>query len=755
MKKQHVIFLYILLLFSFSGLIYFILQQGSLLEYGKIIESFPGDSTIRGHFSNIDLKNMPHPLATLLLQITMIIFVTRVFNHLLKKIRQPLVISEIVAGIFLGPSFLGLYFPELFSFLFPADSLNNLDLISQLGLIFFLFIVGMDLNLDLLKKKKKEAIIVSQASIIIPFTLGIGFAYFIYQDFAPHNVRFISYSLFIGVAMSITAFPVLARIVQERGLSKTKLGAVVITCAAIDDITAWCLLAVTIAIANSESMTGSILTISLSIIYIIVMLKFIKPFLKKVGDTYSNKEGLSKPIVAIFFVTLFLSSYCTELIGIHSLFGAFMAGIVMPDKSSFRNVFIEKIEDVSFIILLPVFFVSIGLRTQIGLLNDLYLWEIIIWIILVAVVGKFIGSSLSAKLSGETWRESLSIGALMNTRGLMELVVLKIGLDLGILDDQVFAMFVIMSLITTFMTNPVLDFINRCYQRKNDSTESIAKTLKYNILISFGDPQKGVSLLKLAYCFIRKSTNNACITILHISPNNDLNQYNQEEYEQDSFYALKKEALRLDLPIVTLFKPSEYVEKEITQTANIGNFDLLLVGIGNSIWGDTLLGKILGFTTKIINPENLYETITGREKLFESHTLDERIKRILKSSKIPVGIFIDKKMKEIETVFIPVFSEEDIFLLEYARKLIHNNQARITVLDLVSIVKQNSTFNESIRAIEQVQPNHIALYNKQQIEPEFLAKQDLMLIGLSSWKYLVNEQFSWLSDTPSVLIIKP
>lgn len=755
MKKQHVIFLYILLLFSFSGLIYFILQQGSLLEYGKIIESFPGDSTIRGHFSNIDLKSMPHPLATLLLQITMIIFVTRVFNHLLKKIRQPLVISEIVAGIFLGPSFLGLYFPELFSFLFPADSLNNLDLISQLGLIFFLFIVGMDLNLDLLKKKKKEAIIVSQASIIIPFTLGIGFAYFIYQDFAPHNVRFISYSLFIGVAMSITAFPVLARIVQERGLSKTKLGAVVITCAAIDDITAWCLLAVTIAIANSESMTGSILTISLSIIYIIVMLKFIKPFLKKVGDTYSNKEGLSKPIVAIFFVTLFLSSYCTELIGIHSLFGAFMAGIVMPDKSSFRNVFIEKIEDVSFIILLPVFFVSIGLRTQIGLLNDLYLWEIIIWIILVAVVGKFIGSSLSAKLSGETWRESLSIGALMNTRGLMELVVLKIGLDLGILDDQVFAMFVIMSLITTFMTNPVLDFINRCYQRKNDSTESIAKTLKYNILISFGDPQKGVSLLKLAYCFIRKSTNNACITILHISPNNDLNQYNQEEYEQDSFYALKKEALRLDLPIVTLFKPSEYVEKEITQTANIGNFDLLLVGIGNSIWGDTLLGKILGFTTKIINPENLYETITGREKLFESHTLDERIKRILKSSKIPVGIFIDKKMKEIETVFIPVFSEEDIFLLEYAWKLIHNNQARITVLDLVSIVKQNSTFNESIRAIEQVQPNHIALYNKQQIESEFLAKQDLMLIGLSSWKYLVNEQFSWLSDTPSVLIIKP
>lgn len=754
MKKYRDVCLYTLLFCSLLGLILFILQKGLLLESVKTTADFTKESSDKIHFLNFNIIYVVHPLATLLLQITTIIFTTRLFNYILKKIKQPLVISEIVAGIFLGPSFLGLYFPELFSFIFPQNSLGNLDLISHLGLIFFLFIVGMNLNTDLLKKKLKEAIVVSYASIILPFTLGISFAYFIYQEFAPTNVRFISFALFVGVAMSITAFPVLARIVQERGLAKTKLGTIAITCAAIDDISAWCLLAIAVATVNFESMLGSMLTIGLSIVYIFTMLRFVKPFLKKVGDTYSSKEGMSKPIVAIFFITLLLSSYCTELIGIHSLFGAFMAGIVMPDKRSFKNIFIEKIEDVSYIILMPLFFVSIGLRTQIGLINDFYLWNIMLLITSIAIVGKFAGSGLSAKLSGETWKDSFAIGALINTRGLMELVVLKIGLDLGILDNRIFAMFVIMSLITTFMTNPILDLINKLTDSKSRLADNISNALKYNILVSFGDPLKGVSLLKLANCFIRKTMNNASITILHISPNDDLGQHNQDEYEEDSFYELKKEASRLDLPIVTLFKSSEYVEQEIIQTANIGNFDLLLIGIGNSIWGGTLLGKILDFTTKIINPGNLYDKLTGREKLFESYELDDRIKRILKQSNISVGILIDKHLGNIETAFIPVYFEEDIVLLEYARKLIHNNQTRITILDLASKINQNSLFCEAIRAIEQVQPNHITVYNKQLIDSNFLSRQDLMLIGLTSWKSLITKKETWLSETPSVLIIK-
>jgi Kef-type K+ transport system membrane component KefB len=226
----------------------------------------------------------------------------------------------------------------------------------------------------------------------------------------------------MGIAMSITAFPVLARIVQERGIHKTKLGAIVITCAAADDITAWCLLAAVIAIVKAGSFVSSLYVISLAVGFVLIMLLIVKPFLKRIGDLYASKEAISKPVVAIFFVTLIIASYATEVIGIHALFGAFMTGVIMPDVAKFRIVFIEKVEDVSVILLLPLFFVFTGLRTEIGLINDPYLWQVTGFIILVAVVGKFFGSAFAAKFVGQNWRDSLTIGALMNTRGLMELI---------------------------------------------------------------------------------------------------------------------------------------------------------------------------------------------------------------------------------------------------------------------------------------------------------------------------------------------
>src|SRR5690606_2573889 len=217
---------------------------------------------------------------------------------------------------------------------------------------------------------------------------------FIYQETAPEGVNFISYALFIGISMSITAFPVLARIVQERGLSKTKLGAMAITCAAADDITAWCILAAVIAIVKAGSLASALYTILLSVAYVALMLKFVRPFLKRIGDLYSTKESLSKPIVGIFFVILLLSSWSTEVIGIHALFGAFMAGVIMPSNINFRNIFIEKVEDLALVLLLPLFFVFTGLRTQIGLLNEPELWGVCLVFILVAVVGKFAGSAI-------------------------------------------------------------------------------------------------------------------------------------------------------------------------------------------------------------------------------------------------------------------------------------------------------------------------------------------------------------------------
>ncbi len=758
MKKYRNLFFYIITIVGFSAVIWFIIKKGELLEATKVSEFVPQIvASTWDQFKTTYRGNITHPLAILLLQIITIIIIARVFGFLCKKIKQPAVIGEIAAGIFLGPSFVGMYFPEFSSFLFPPQSLGNLQFLSQIGLILFMFVVGMELDLKVLRNKAKDAVVVSHASIIFPFTLGITLAYFVYRDFAPANVKFLSFSLFIGIAMSITAFPVLARIVQERGLSKTKLGTIVITCAAADDITAWCILAAVIAIVKAGSIYSAFYTILMAVAYVLVMLKLVQPFLKKLGEKYSNKETLGKPAVAIFFIILLLSSYATEVIGIHALFGAFMAGVIMPSIISFRNIFIEKVEDVSMVLLLPLFFVFTGLRTQIGLLSDPYLWKVCAAIIAVAVIGKFAGSALAARFVGQNWRESLSIGALMNTRGLMELIVLNIGYDLGVMTPEIFAMMVIMALVTTFMTGPALDIIGRFRpgRKRQPAPGQIEKAAKYNILIPFGTPEKGVMLLRLAHLFVRKITANTSITALHLSPSNELNAFNQEEFERENSEPINREASQLSLPVSTLFKPTQDIEEEIIETANAGHYDLLLLGAGSSVFEGTLLGKLLGFTTRIINPERLYGTIIGKEGLFENAVFDERVRQITRGARIPVGIFLDKELQQADRVIVPVFSISDSFLLIYAQKLIHNSGSRIMVLDATGVIRQNPEIKEAIRAIEQIAPNHIALFNERPLDEELLSQQDLMLISFENWKKAVEVQSPWLSLTPSVLILKP
>lgn len=759
MRNLKNLLFYVLTIGGFSALIFAIITWGQVWEAGKVTKPMHPVSSAStwDQFIQTAFHNLTHPLAILLLQIITIIVVARIFGFFCRKIGQPSVIGEIVAGIFLGPSLIGMYFPEFSSFLFPKASLSNLQFLSQIGLILFMFVVGMELDLNVLRKKANDAVVISHASIIFPFALGVGLAYFVYSSFAPANVNFLSFALFIGIAMSITAFPVLARIVQERGLTKTKLGAIAITCAAADDITAWCILAAVIAIVKAGSILSAIYVILSAIVYVFLMLKVVQPFLKRLGEKYSNKESLSKPVVAIFFITLLISAYMSEVIGIHALFGAFLAGVIMPTNVHFRTIFIEKVEDVALVLLLPLFFVFTGLRTQIGLLNEWHLWGITAIIIAVAVTGKFVGSALAARFVGQSWRESLIIGALMNTRGLMELVVLNIGYDLGVLSTEIFTMLVLMALFTTFMTGPLLDFINWMMPEKDDKIRELAaeNSTKYTILVSFGSPERGKTLLRLANSFIRKSPDNAGVTALHVSLSNDLNQFNSEEYERESFRMIKAEARKLQLPVVTLFKPTVDIDKEITDTANAGNFDLLMIGIGRSVFEGSLLGRVLGFTTKLINPERLYETITGKEPLFENTVFDDRTRQLIKTSRIPVGIVIDKDLEKVENIFVPIFSIQDSFLLVYAQKLIHHSDARVIILDTVGIIKQHPELKESIRSIEQVAPNHIALHNERKLEKEFMQQQDLMVISYDSWKKAVETQSIWLTHTPSVLIMKP
>ena len=503
LKKFRNVFFYVLIIGSFSALIYWIDQMGTKLEIADKIIKPTTNNPNWVEFLHSLLQNLGHPLAILLAQIVTIILAARIFGWICKKIGQPSVIGEIIAGIVLGPSLIGMYFPGFSAALFPPQSLGNLNFLSQIGLILFMFIVGMELDVNVLKNKAHDAVVISHASIIVPFSLGMGLAYFIYHSFAPVGVRFTSFGLFMAIAMSITAFPVLARIVQERGIHKTRLGTVVITCAAADDITGWSILAAVIAIAKAGSFISFLYTVLLALAYVFLMIKIVRPFLKRVGDLHSSSANLSKSIVALFFVTLILSSWLTESIGIHALFGAFMAGAIMPANQKFRNIFIEKIEDIALVLLLPLFFVFTGLRTEIGLLNDVYLWKITGLIIVVAITGKFIGSALAAKFVRQSWKDSLTIGALMNTRGLMELVVLNIGYDLGILTPKVFAMLVIMALVTTFMTGPALDLINWLFKSKaGDKINEISRISKFKILVSFGEPENGKSLVRLANCLI-------------------------------------------------------------------------------------------------------------------------------------------------------------------------------------------------------------------------------------------------------------
>lgn len=745
---------YIIVTGGFTGLIFWIVAKGKLLQSSDVVVPISNSNSFNQFLESLTL-NLKHPLAILLLQIITIIIVARLFGWIFRKIGQPSVIGEIIAGIFLGPSVVGMYFPEYSGMLFPIESLGNLQFLSQIGLILFMFVVGMELDLKVLKNKANDAVVISHASIVFPFALGIGLAYFVYNEFAPKGVAFLSFSLFMGIAMSITAFPVLARIVQERGIHKTKLGAIVITCAAADDITAWCILAAVIAIVKAGSFTSSLYVILLAFTYVLAMLFIVKPFLKKVGDLYAYRDNLSKPVVAIFLLTLIISSYLSEIIGIHALFGAFLTGAIMPDITKIRNIIIEKIEDVALILLLPLFFVFTGLRTEIGLINDPYLWKITGFIILVAVVGKFFGSTLAAKFVGQNWRDSLTIGALMNTRGLMELVVLNIGYDLGVLSREIFTMMVIMALVTTFMTGPAIDLINYIFKRKEGLIPKEIENSDFKILISFGNNEKGKSLLHLANSFVKKQKENTNVTALHLSLSDEMHAYNLEEYEQEAFAPILAESKTLNQEITTIFKATVDIENDITDIATRGNFDLVLVGLGKSIFEGSLLGKVLGFTTRIINPDRLLDKFTGKEGLFQNSPFDDRTRLIISKSKIPLGILIDKDLSVVNDVFVPIFSADDSFLLEYAQKLIYNSDSKITVLDIESQVRNNEEIENKIENLQKNYPANIAVLTENNMKAGFLAKQDLMMISLESWKKLVDSQSVWLSTIPSVMIVKP
>jgi Kef-type K+ transport system membrane component KefB len=462
--KNYILYVGLLLIFGLG--IWLILTTGSRLypQDAAAVSSVettpsptPAQSENAGTYAGRILRdNLRTSFSILLLQLVVIIVAARLVGKLFQRIGQPRVMGEIVAGIVLGPSLLGWLYPEAMAFLFPAQSMEMLKLLSQVGVGLFMFIVGMELDVRHLRQRAQTAIMVSHASIIVPFFLGVALSMLVYRSLAPAGKSFTSFALFMGVAMSITAFPVLARILEDRRMSQTHLGTIALTCAAVDDVTAWCMLALVIAFAKSGNVAAAFVTIALALCFICVMLLLIKPQLARLFTARPNGQGQSRVPLAAVLAFVLACALLTETIGIHSLFGAFVAGVVMPPTSGVRAVLKEKLEPLTAAALLPLFFAFTGLRMQISLLNDWESWSICAVIIAVAIAGKLGASMLMARWSGMNWRDSFSLGALMNTRGLVELIVLNIGYDLGILSDRSFAMLVLMALVTTFMTGPLL-----------------------------------------------------------------------------------------------------------------------------------------------------------------------------------------------------------------------------------------------------------------------------------------------------------
>ena len=402
-------------------------------------------------------QNAEDPLSRFFLQLFVVITVSYSIGWLFTRCGQPAVVGEMMAGVLLGPSLFGLLAPGAFGFVFAGSSLEPLHLLSQVGVCLFMFAVGMEMDWQELRQQASAAILISHASIAVPCLLGAGWALVFYGRLAEPGAPFVPFALFVAISMSITAFPVLVRILQDRGMLKSSLGRIASVCAAAGDVTAWGLLAFVVAIARSSDFASAAFCLGLVLIFLAVMFLVLKPNLPIwLGSEALERPKPAKSVLAIVIAIVLASALCTQLLGIRALFGSFVAGLVMPTQSAFRAKLGVRIENISSVLLLPVFFAFSGLRTEIGLLHDRADWLICLLIIVVASVGKLGGASLAARLTGMDWRTSFQLGALMNTRGMMELIALNLGYELHILSQRVFSMLVLMALVTTIMTGPLL-----------------------------------------------------------------------------------------------------------------------------------------------------------------------------------------------------------------------------------------------------------------------------------------------------------
>lgn len=700
------LYVILLIVFSFSA---FLLLQPYLKPSPAPPETLSNTFSTHLVFSGIS-QNLHHPLSLLLLQIIIILAISRTFAYGFSLLGQPPVMGEIVAGIALGPSLLGWALPNISQFIFPPGSLDPLLFLSQIGLLFFMFIVGMELDLTTFKRKLQHSVIISHTGILLSFLAGIAAGIWVYNLFAPPDTGIVEFALFMGMSMSITAFPVMARILQEKGYTRKSFGTMMIGIAAVDDITAWCLLATLIAYIKAGTIVGALPTILLSMGYIAVMFGLIQPFLKKIGNIYVSRENLSRPIVGMIFGIMLVSSYITEIIGIHAFFGAFVAGVIMPPNFRFKKVLSEKFEDLSLVLLLPLFFVFTGLRTEIGLLNNSSLWGIAAAIIGISIAGKFFGGLIGSKMTGHGWKESLMVGALLNSRGLIELIVLNIGYDLGLFSSEIFTILVLMALITTFVAGPSLDFIEWVYKKRNTRKGLAGENYSYKILLSFGPPRMGAALMKIAAAIIGNEKEQSLIKALHMTPNLEITPQEATIFEKEGFAPARRIASNFGLRLQTYYKVSDQIDAEILRKSKKYPVNLLLIG--------------------------------GARSLFTENIVGGRVGNIVQNCSSGLGIFIDKGMDFPSRILILYSSSSALSLVSITQKLSSNPDVLVEVLNLSNLASTDIPDLKSTTILD-----------KRPIDKILLDRYDLLIIDIEYWHKLIHYQTPWLSHCPSTLIL--
>lgn len=406
----------------------------------------------------------------LLIALAAVIFVGRLLGRLFTAIGQPPVIGEVIGGVLLGPSLLGAIAPGAYHFILPPSVVPFLGIVAQLGVVLYMFLVGLDLDADLLRGQVHATVAISHASIVLPFVLGTALALYLYPRVSTSDVPFTGFALFLGIAMSITAFPVLARILSDLGLNKSQLGVVALTCAAVDDVTAWCLLALGVGVVQTTAGRALLVTV-LTVAFIVLMFAAVHPFVARLVRASGDRDP-TRGAIALTIGALLVAALVTEAIGVHAIFGAFLFGAVIPHDSGLARALTRNLELLVAVLLLPAFFAFAGMRTEIGLLSGRGAWLACGLVILVATVGKVGGTLLAGRATGLSWRDAAGLGVLMNTRGLMQLIVLNAGLDLGVISPTLFTMMVLMALVATMATAPILRTLVPAPKSKSLATTS-------------------------------------------------------------------------------------------------------------------------------------------------------------------------------------------------------------------------------------------------------------------------------------------